>query len=251
VDSKIKNFCVAILALTLAVCAAVLTPTLHRTLKEVQDTAIIGHATADKVGAYVDDQIDIVRSPAYQNNFRHASELGKVATESVVHLDRQITWFATKIAPRVEQNMDDLHSTQGTMKSRIDDLGDFIRAGNKSLNEDIVPKVVAVIGSLGDSVDDVQELVNNGSVTIGDLDKIVKNENVPRIVTSLASTADHVDKTSAHLEGITASADTGMQKFPDLMDNFQKYAKASTVWQKRLYLAKIIRELAAIPLRLP
>lgn len=233
----IVRLCAALLCGVLVYEVLTLSPKVREIVANANRTSL---ALAD----YAEAQTADLRSERTQKMISHSFQIGEAGLLTIQKLNR------TTI-PRVNLAVDELTETErklGRLVERTNEpivaLASFITDTNKSLNQDLVPRVAAVIDGLGATVDDIQELVNAGTVTIDDLGKIARNGDIPKIVASLAGTA-------AHLENISASADTGMQAFPDLMSSFQKYARASTVWQKRLYLAMIIRQLAAIPLRLP
>ena len=173
---RLRAISAIVLFLTLSVCAPILTWRLNGTLREMQDTAAVVHGTADDLSVAVKEQIEIFRSPAYQKNYEHASELGDIAAKTVAQIARQTI-------PRVNGAVDEL-------KARLHDM------------EPAQKELVRATGNLATLAKNTDVSFNADTGLIPSVTKIVQKGNVTfdELNLALRMTAEGLNMTTAELK---------------------------------------------------
>lgn len=204
------------------------------------DTMINLREASKSLGDYADFEVKELQSNKSQKAIEHSLQMGEAGLLTLQKIDR------TTI-PKINNMVDVSTLTIAKLQEPTEALTKLVGV----VTNQLMPEVVDVLQKLGSSEDEILSAIKSANLTIKDLDNIVNNKDIPLIIEGLKNSSIHFNNITGEFEGASKSFNEGLKKFPSLMDNFEKYSKASTTWQKRLYLAMIIRQLAAIPLRLP
>lgn len=200
--------------------------------------------TANSVKVWADDQIEQLRSPQSQKAIEHSLHIGEAGLLTIQKINR------TTI-PQLNSMLLEGTTTIAAIKQPLAKIDALVNNLDTEVNSKLIPEITARVKDLGATNDEVIKAIKTANLTVADLDNIATNKDIPAIISSLKTTSENIEATTANIEGVSDSANEGMKQFPALMTSFQKYASASTKYQKYLYLAMILRQLAAIPLRLP
>lgn len=237
---RIRKIAAAVALVLLSIFLVEAIYTVHIVRPKVYEAVSNLNDTSSDIKEYVAYQIEIVRSPAYQKNFEHASELGDIAAKTVAQIARQTI-------PRLNRNLDDLSDTQGELKRGAVNLADFIKATNFSINERLLPEVTAVAHKLGVSVDDVDRVVQAGLVSVETLNKVLADPSIPRIFEHVEASTLELDKTMEHLDAVMLNVEEASKRFPELFDLWNKYSRTANRFHKWVLLAQILNLLGGIP----
>lgn len=211
--------------------------------------------TADDMAAnlrdYAQFQTDEFRSDRNQKMVEHYFQLGEAGLLTIQKINRTLVPQLTAAGSEMTSRFRELQPFEKELTRTASNAADLIRNADDSINKQLVPRIVAIADALKDSVDDVAEVINSLNLTAQELTNLAKNPDIAVIIGQLKEASAHFNSVTGHFDEASASFAEGLTKFPDLMTSFQKYARSATRWQRFLYLAMIIRQLAAIPLRLP
>lgn len=219
--------------------------TVHVMRPKAIETMETVQTTADKVHGYVVYQLDEFQSEAYQRRVKQGFEVGRDASITIAKFNRTVIPEMAGLLRDVRANQ--LPALQTLMLS----VDAAVRHSDESINQVLIPRIAAIADALKLRVDDLAAIINSLNLTAVELTSLAKNPDIPAIISQMRGVSENLNATSGHFNDASGSFAAGLTKFPDLMDSFQKYARASTKYQKWLYVAMIVRQLAAIPLRLP
>jgi Tfp pilus assembly protein PilE len=248
---KIKAIAGIIALVLVAVLAGEAAYSVHVTRPKLLETQAALNDMALNLRDYAKDQTEDLRSPRNQKMLEHYFQIGEASLLTIQKINRTTVPALTGAANEMTARLHGLEPIESQLTRTASNFADFIAHSDDSLNKQLMPRIVAIADALKTDVDSIAGVIDGLSLSVKELANLASNPDIPLIIAQFKEASEHVNATTANIEAVSGSASEGMKKFPSLMALFEKYAKASTTWQKRLYLAMIIRQLAAIPLRLP
>jgi methyl-accepting chemotaxis protein len=244
---KIKAIA-GIVALVMAgVLAAESAYTVHVLRPKVLETTRTVADTASNLRDYARFQTDDLRSARNQKMIEHYFQLGEAGLLTLQKVNRTMIPQFTAAGTELTARLHALDPFETQLTRTASNAADLI----ESLRTDLVPRFVAIADALKTDIDDVADVVKSLNLSVKELTNLAANPDIPAIIAQFKEASQHFNSVTGHFDEASASFAEGMKKWPELMESIAKYMRASTKNQKWLYLAMIIRQLAAIPLRLP
>ncbi|MGA2261708.1 MAG: hypothetical protein ABSH28_09755 [Acidobacteriota bacterium] len=236
-----KTIAIVILALTLAVCAGVLTRDAHCLLLKADSAAtkLDGAVaqvdrTAKLVADYADKQKRIMESPKNQKALEAAWQTAAVLNGTAKDINKILM-------PRLRDTLDSLNSAVSSFDQSAQALTTLVRNTDRSLNEELLPNLAETAKTLGVSVQavtaSVQSIAAKGGVSIDEINTLLADPQWLETLKSIAATTAHVDVIAGNLEAASRQA-------PSIAESVEKIAKTSSKYQKLLLLAQLLATIA-------
>ncbi|HXU07790.1 MAG TPA: hypothetical protein VN743_02250 [Blastocatellia bacterium] len=238
--NTIKQVSIIILCLSLSVSALWLTHRADVLSRKGEEIATNVQDATGSVAAAASTYSEQVRSPQNLKSIEHGMELGKVATETVVKLNR------TTI-PRLNSAIDDLRSNNLASLNRLTvSLDDTVRHTDLSLNSD---NGLLVAGTA--LVKSMTTLSDKFAITVGDLDGAIKdaawkaNKSLDAMYALIADPhivglLTNLDLASASTAKLMAEIAKAGESAPGIASSLEKIAKESSKFARITLIANIL-----------
>lgn len=237
--TKAKHIAVIVLCLTLAVCVSILTWRLSGTLREVKDTAAVMHGTADDVSQAVKEQIAIFRSPAYQKNYEHASELGDIAAKTVAQIARQTIPRVNGAVDELKARLHDMEPTQKELARATSNLADFEKNLDSSFNGEagLVSSITKIVNKSGATLDELNVALNQAAEGLGMTTAELKRRLADRRVDAIMDEALGILQEG---HGTMAQVHKASEQAPSIAADLEKIAHESSKFARVTLVANIL-----------
>lgn len=241
---RILKLTAIVLLVTLSVCAAIVTPTLNRTLVKIEETAGEGKRAATAVADWAQFQTAEFQSERYQKSIKAGIDTGAYANSVMRSIN-------LRLIPEFVALLKGLQGNSADARALTAALADMVRHTDVSLNSStgLLPSMTTLVGSFntlaektGLTIEEVNQAVKQASEKIGlSLDAMYKLmadpawlktlENIQTATAGAAETSGNVAKASKELPSIAAS--------------LEKIAKTSSRFSKITLVANLVAILAS------
>lgn len=243
----LKQIALTVLSLsaTVLVCIAIyyavtLGPKVRETVANINRTSL---ALAD----WTEFQTAEFQSESYQKRVKQGFEVGRDASITIAKFNRIVIPEMAGLLRDVRQkNLVSLDLAALSLRDAVDDLAALTRDTNKALNGDkgVLPNLAALASTLNIKTDELMaaiiQAVNEGKLTIAQARTLLEDPNIPATILELKGSA-------AGLNATMAKVSAGFSEWPGLMTAWRKYSETANVWQKRIYLVRLLAIIAGIP----
>lgn len=231
----------AVLCLTIAVCAGILTKNLTHTLGNLdQATSNAKDATA-LARDYLAEQKTILSS---EKN-RKALEAG-YQTPAV--LNGTLRLVNTQTIPRINQGLDSLDLLISELAETNKTLATLIANSDRAINKELLPEITATAKSLGLSVEKtgqaVDELLATGKLSLEDLHSIMSSSEWKSALKNLETTSANTATMSAHAATVAGNVAEASAQMPSIAASVEKIAATSSKYSKAILLAQLLSTIA-------
>ncbi len=242
-SNTVKNWAIACLMITLAVCVVLLARDAHYALlgldgalAKIDGTAAELQRTSKLVADYVEKQKAVLESPRNQKALEAGWQMAAVLNGTARDINRLIV-------PRVMRTMDGLNAAVGNFNDSAQALTALVRNTDSNINEGILPNLAETAKTLGVSIQtvatSVQMIAAKGEISLNEVNTLLADPQWLEILKSMAATTAKVNATAAHLEEAARSA-------PAITSSVERIAATSSKYQKLLLLAQLLATIARV-----
>lgn len=240
-SQNVKNYAIAALSCILIFCIVNLSWNVRLSMQELRGTMVnINHASGD-LAEYASLQTEMLSSPMNQKAIEHGIELGKVATETVVKINRTTV-------PKLNTALDGLSGVETELRASAANLSLFVSNTDREVNQKLLPSITTLITSMttlsmkfGVTVDELNSAIKMAAEQSNkSLDQIYRLISDPKIQSILTST----DITMQNVATTSASVDAAAKSAPGIAKSLEKIASTSSRYTKITLIANVIGTLA-------
>jgi hypothetical protein len=240
-SSAVLRICAALLCLTLAVCAGLITKQLTHTLGNVDQAASNAKDATALARDYLAQQKTILSSEKNQK----ALEAG-YQTPAV--LNGTIRLINTQTIPRINQGLDNLYILLRDLTTTNQNLATLIANSDRAINSSLLPELAITAKALGTSVEKtskaVDELLAKGKLSLDDLHAIMSSPEWKSALKNLETTSSNAVTISGHAATVTGNVAEASAQMPSIATSLEKIARTSSRYSKALLLAQILSTIA-------
>lgn len=239
-SQNIKNWALTALSLVLILSVTNVTWNIRLRLQETSITLVNINKTSGSLAEYAALQTEMLSSPMNQKAIEHGIELGKVATETVVKINRSTV-------PKLNAALDGITGVESELRITAANLGVFVSNTDHEVNQKLLPSITTLITSMnvlsvkfGTTIDELNDAIKMAAnQTNKSLDEVYKLISDPKVMSILTS----VDKTMQNVATTSASIDAAAKSAPGIAQSLEKIAATSSRYQKIVLISGIISTL--------
>jgi hypothetical protein len=239
--NTVRSIAIVILALTLAVCALILTRDAHCLLLKADSAAtkVDGavtqvERTAKLVADYAEKQKVILESPKNQKALEAGWQTAAVLNGTAKDINKVLM-------PRLRDTLDSLNGAVGSFNKGAQAITGLVMNTDRSLNEQLLPNLAETARALGVSIQaitgSIQEIAAKSTMSVDEIHELLVDPEWKAALASIAATTAHVDAIAGNLEVASRQA-------PAIAESVEKIAKTSSKYQKLLLLAELLATIA-------
>ncbi|MBZ5497693.1 MAG: hypothetical protein LAP85_14925 [Acidobacteriia bacterium] len=240
-SNTVKNWAIASLMITLAICVVLLARDAHYALlsldgalAKIDGTAAELQRTSKLVTDYVQKQKAVLESPRNQKALEAGWQMAAVLNGTARDINRLVV-------PRAMNTMDGLNAAIGSFDQSAQALTALVRNTDRSINESVLPNLAETARTLGVSMEavtaSVRTMATKGALSIDEINALLADPHWLQILTNVAATSAHADTVAGHFEEAS-------RLMPAIAASLDKIAATSSKYQKLLLLAQLLATIA-------